>query len=192
LHPLYDTLKNTLKLESQMEGIDYSKKNFVHADMTARQFSAMQQERGEGFLQMWWRAMQAQIAQPDAAAPSSPGILKILEILCRPDSPTELKRLMGRMFDQVETIMSGMETEKGSVIVVERNKVALDVLTKEIAKGRKHLGIFYGAAHLTDLEQRLFAMGFNKQKSEWLTAWDLPPEPPPVQPKPATPGNVER
>jgi hypothetical protein len=88
--------------------------------------------------------------------------------------------------------MSGMETEKGSVIVVERNKVALDVLTKEIAKGRKHLGIFYGAAHLTDLEQRLFAMGFNKQKSEWLTAWDLPPEPPPVQPKPATPGKVER
>jgi hypothetical protein len=182
LHPLYSTLKDTLKLESQMEGIDYSKKNFVHADMTARQFAAMQDKRGEGFLQMWWRAMQAQIARPEAT-PNSPGLLKILEILCRPDSPTELKRLVGRMFDQVEKIMSGMETEKGSVIVVERNKVALEVLKKEIAKGSRHLGIFYGAAHLTDMEQRLLAMGFKREKQEWLTAWDLPPEPPPVKAK---------
>jgi hypothetical protein len=76
-----------------------------------------------------------------------------------------------------------METEKGSVIVVERNKVALDVLKKEIARGRKHLGIFYGAAHLTDMEQRLLEMGFKREKEEWLTAWDLPPEPPPPAPK---------
>jgi hypothetical protein len=181
LHPLYDTLKNSLKLESQMEGIDYSKRNFVHADMTARQFAALQDQRGEGFLQMWWHAVQAQVTQPDAM-PNSPGLLKILEILCRPDSPTELKRLMGRMFDQVEKIMAGMETDKGSVIVVERNKIALEVLKKEIAKGHKHLAIFYGAAHLTDMEQRLVSMGFKPEKSEWLTAWDLPPEPPPVKP----------
>jgi hypothetical protein len=182
LHPLYDTLKNTLKLESQMEGIDYSKKNFVHADMTARQFAALQDQRGEGFLQIWWRAVQAQVTQPEAT-PNSPGLLKILEILCRPDSPTELKRLMGRMFDQVEKIMAGMETDKGSVIVVERNKIALEVLKKEIAKGHRHLAIFYGAAHLTDMEQRLVSLGFTPEKSEWLTAWDLPPEPPvPVKP----------
>ncbi len=189
LHPLYDTLKNSLKLESQLNGIDYSKKNFVHADMTARQFAAMQEQRGEGFLQMWWRAVQVQIAQPESA-PNSPGLLKILEILCRPDSPTELKRLVGRMFDQVERIMSGMETERGSVIVVERNKVALGVLQQEIAHGRRHLGIFYGAAHLTDMEQRLLAIGFRREKAEWLTAWDLPPEPPPVQSTatPAKPG----
>lgn len=180
LHPLYDTLKNSLKLESQLEGIDYTKKNFVHADMTARQFAAMQQQRGEGFLQIWWRSVQAQMTKPEVTT-SSPGLLKILEILCRPDSPTELKRLMGRMFDQVEKLMAGMETEQGSVIVVERNKVALEVLKQQIAQGRKRLGIFYGAAHLPDMEQRLMAMGFKPVKAEWLTAWDLPPEPPPVQ-----------
>ena len=180
LHPLYDTLKNSLKLESQLEGIDYTQKNFVHADMTARQFAAMQQERGEGFLQIWWRSVQAQMAKPEVT-PSSPGLLKILEILCRPDSPTELKRLMGRMFDQVEKLMAGMETEQGSVIVVERNKVALEVLKQQIALGRKRLGIFYGAAHLPDMEQRLMAMGFTREKAQWMTAWDLPPEPPPVK-----------
>lgn len=180
LHPLYDTLKNSLKLESQMECIDYTKKNFVHADMTARQFSSMQQKRGEGFLQLWLRAVQAQMAQPETNA-NSPGLLKILEILCRPDSPTELKRLLGRMFDQVEKLMAGMETEQGSVIVAERNKVALDVMQKQIAMGRKRLGIFYGAAHLPDMEQRIIAMGFKREKLEWMTAWDLPPEPPPVK-----------
>lgn len=178
LHPLYETLKNSLKLESQMVGVDYTKKNFVHADMTARQFSSMQQQRGEGFLQIWLRSVQAQLAQPQAM-PDTPGLLKIMEILCRPDSPTELKRIVGRMFDQVEKLMSGMETEQGSVIIVERNKVALEVLKKEVAKGRRHLGIFYGAAHLPDMEQRLVAMGFQREKAEWLTAWDLPPEPPP-------------
>jgi hypothetical protein len=113
--------------------------------------------------------------------PNSPGLLKILEILCRPDSPTELKRLIGRMFDQVEKIMAGMETEQGSVIVTERNKVALEVLKKEIAQGYNHLGIFYGAAHLPDMEKRLMEMGFRREKVEWLTAWDLPPEPPPAK-----------
>jgi hypothetical protein len=187
LHPLYDTLKTTLNLSSQIEGIDYSKDNFVHADMTARQFATMQRERGEGFLQMWLRSVQVQISQPDAA-PNSPGLLKILEILCRPDSPTELKRLLGRMFDKVEKLMAGMETEQGSVIVVERNKVALSVMKTEIARGLRHLGIFYGAAHLPDMEKRLLAMGYEKQKTEWLTAWDLPPEPPPPPPaKKATP-----
>lgn len=177
LHPLYETLKNSLKLESQMVGIDYTKKNFVHADMTARQFSSMQEQRGEGFLQMWLRSVQTQLTQPQSV-PEGPGLLKIMEILCRPDSPTELKRIVGRMFDQVEKLMSGMETEQGSVIIVERNKVALEVLKKEIAKGRRHLGIFYGAAHLPDMEKRLVALGFKPEKAEWLTAWDLPPAPP--------------
>jgi hypothetical protein len=88
--------------------------------------------------------------------------------------------------------MAGMESENGSVIVVERNKVAMDVLNKQMAKGHRRLGIFYGAAHLTDMEQRLLAMGFKREKAEWLTAWDLPPEPPPVQPKTPPTVKVER
>lgn len=185
LHPLYLTMKHTLKLESQMEGIDYTKKNFVHADMTAREFAAMQEDRGEGFLMLWLRTVQAQLEHPEITE-NTPGLMKILEILCRPDSPTELKRLLGRMFDQVEKLMAGMEAGNGSVIVTERNKVALKVLTEEIAKGRKRLGIFYGAAHLADMEQRLLAMGFQREKLEWVTAWDLPPEPPPAV-EPGTP-----
>lgn len=174
LHSLYDRMQSSLALESQMAIVDYHASNFVHADMTVVQFSSLQKERSESFLSLWWKAVQAQVDQPQA---SQPGLIKILEILCRNDSATELKRLIGRSFDEMESIMTGMETGDGTVIVTERNKVALAVLEKQIVSGKKKFGIFYGAAHLPDMEKRLIEMGFTLQKSEWFTAWDLPPEP---------------
>lgn len=174
LHTLYDRMQSSLELESQMVVVDYRKPNFVHADMSVVQFTSLQKERSESFLSLWWKAVQSQMGQPQT---SQPGVVKILEILCRQDSATELKRLIGRSFDQMESIMAGMEVDAGTVIVSERNKVALAVMEKQITAGKKHLGIFYGAAHLPDMEQRLLGMGFALQKSEWLTAWNLPPEP---------------
>lgn len=174
LHALYDRMQSSLELESQMARVDYRKPNFVHADMTMVQFSRLQKERSESFLSLWWKAVQSQVDQPQT---SQPGLIKILEILCRQDSATELKRLLGRSFDQMESIMAGMEVGDGTVILTERNKVALAVLEKEIAAGKKQLGIFYGAAHLPDMEKRLIERGFTLQKSEWFTAWELPPEP---------------
>jgi hypothetical protein len=174
LHSLYDRMQNSLDLESQMAIVDYHRPNFVHADMSVVKFIGLQKERSESFLSLWWKAVQAQVDQPQQT--SQPGLLKILEILCRKDSATELKRLIGRSFDQMESIMAGMEVGDGTVILTERNKVALAVLEQQIAAGKKRLGIFYGAAHLPDMEKRLLGMGFTLEKSEWLTAWDLPPE----------------
>jgi hypothetical protein len=180
LNPMYDMMRNTLALEAQIECIDYTRPNFVHADMTARAFAAKQEERGEGFIQLWMRMVKAQALAPKSNY-QDPGLLKVMEILCRPDSATELKRLMGRMFDTVETVMSGMEGPEGSVIISDRNKVALEVLKIHLALDKKKFGIFYGAAHLPDMEKRLTSMGFTLEKVEWLTAWDLPPEPPPYK-----------
>ncbi len=175
LHSLYDRMQSSLELESQMAIVDYHPSNFVHADMTVVQFTNLQKVRSESFLSLWWKAAQAQIDQPQQTA--QPGLIKILEILCRKDNAAELKRLIGRSFDEIESIMAGMEVGDGTVIISERNKVALAVLEKQIAAGKKKLGIFYGAAHLPDMEKRLLGMGFTLQKIEWLTAWDLPPEP---------------
>lgn len=174
LHSLYDRMQSSLELESQMVIVDYRKPNFVHADMSVVQFTSLQKERSESFLSLWWKAVQSQMDQPQT---SQPGVVKILEILCRQDSATELKRLIGRSFDQMESIMAGMEVGDGTVILTERNKVVLAAMEKQIAAGKKELGIFYGAAHLPDMEKRLLSMDFVLQKSEWLTAWDLPPEP---------------
>ncbi len=176
LHPLYDTMEKSLGLAGQVRCIDYYKSNFVHADMTMKEFSDMQVKKNESFLSLWLNSVVAQMKHPQVSR-DQPGLLKIMEILCRKDSSTELRRMMGRMFGSMEDMLSGLDTEDGTVIVTERNRVALGVMQEQIKLGRKNLGIFYGAAHLPDMDKRMQDMGFKRIKSEWLTAWDLPPEP---------------
>jgi hypothetical protein len=175
---LQKMMKDALALESQLEHVDYTAKNFVHADMGTRQFFDTQKEKGETFLGLWWKAVKAQMDVAESGdAPEQPGLVKLLEILCKKDSATELKRLVGREFDEIEAIIAGVESDGGTVILGERNRIALEKLDREIAGGKKNLAIFYGAAHLQDMETRLKKKGFEIEKTEWLTAWDLPPEP---------------
>lgn len=184
LNGLHTTLQSVLQLHGQLDVVDYHARNFVHADMSLAQFADLQNQRKEGFMALWLKAVQVQMSQPQTQA-NQPGLLKLMEIICRADSATELKRLIGRTFDSVETLIAGLEAGEGTVIISERNKVALNILRREINMGQRRIAVFYGAAHLPDMEKRLIDMGFQFEKSEWVTAWDLPPEPP--QPTPAAP-----
>jgi hypothetical protein len=68
----------------------------------------------------------------------------------------------------------GLGPTIGNILVGDRNKAALKVLQKEIAKGKKKIGIFYGAAHMPDFEKRLREdFDLKRDKEEWVTAWDL-------------------
>ena len=60
------------------------------------------------------------------------------------------------------------------LLVVDRNTEALRVLKDQVSKGHGKIGVFYGAAHLPDLEQRLIN-DFHLEKTEtrWVKAWDL-------------------
>lgn len=177
LNSMQEMMRRALVLTGQTDGIDYSAANFVHADMNTEQFFGTQSQKGESFLGLWLKALKAQTdLATQGERTDQPGLAKILEILCSKDSSTELKRLIGREFDQVEKLMAGVEGDGGTVIIGERNRVALEVLDREIALGKKKIAIFYGAAHLPDMEQRLAARGFRRQATQWLTAWNLPPE----------------
>lgn len=175
LGQLQETMRSKLELESQLKLIDYKAKNFVHADMSTEGFFDTQKEKKETFLTLWMKAAIAQTltADPDKEEPS---MVQLIAILMRKDSATELKRMVGREFDSVENLMAGIESGNGTAIIGERNRHALDVMKKQIESGKKHLAIFYGAAHLPDMEQRLLKQGYKLQKSEWLKAWDLPAE----------------
>ena len=71
--------------------------------------------------------------------------------------------------------MARMPWVISSGVLTERNTVALKVLEKEMKAGRKNLAIFYGAAHMPDIEKRMIKnMGFERKATRWLTAWDLP------------------
>jgi hypothetical protein len=90
------------------------------------------------------------------------------------DRALALKRVMADQFEDLEGSMGAFDGADGSTIITERNKVALEVLAQEIKSGKKHLGIFYGAGHLSDMEKRLSSdFGLRPQSVRWLTAWDL-------------------
>jgi hypothetical protein len=173
---LQTMMRDTLKLHGQLEGIDYTAKNFVHADMNMSQFTQTQTEKQESFLSLYLKAAQAQkeVNEKRGVNSDAAGMVMLLKILTMKDSSTELKRMIAQEFDSVEDIMAGMETGDGTVLVGERNKVALAVMDKEIASGKKRIAIFYGAAHLGNMEERLLKKGFKRTKVEWLKAWDLP------------------
>ena len=67
--------------------------------------------------------------------------------------------------------------EDGSTIITDRNKKALGVLKTQLASGKKHVGVFYGAGHLSDMDKHLRS-DFHMQPVSitWLTAWDLSPK----------------
>jgi hypothetical protein len=175
-------MRDTLKLHGQLEGIDYAAPNFVHADMSSAQFHDTREKKRESFLKLYlklWQAQQAATAKEDgdtAADSDAAALATLFRIMMSKNGSLELKRGMASQFDQLEKLMSGFEEGEGTVIVGERNRVAFEVLDKQIAIGKKRIAIFYGAAHLLDMEQRLIKRGFKRTTTEWLKAWWMPYE----------------
>lgn len=166
----YAMVSRFLKLESQKDGIDYTVKNLVHADLTLHEFEKLQAEKGESLLGF---AMQnAEQAQKDDGkeVPEMDG--KNLMFALLTGNADMLKRelvlTLGQGDDQVAAFAGD------TVIIGERNAKCLKVLDAQVAAGKKKIGIFYGAAHFPDMEKRMFKAGFKKTSQRWLTAWDIP------------------
>jgi len=173
VHMLQDGMKNMLQLEHQLQYVDYQKKNFVHADMSPDDFSKSMAERGESFMTMFFRMMGQAMARQNQN-PQRSNDLEIIMALFDPNRAIVLKRLMAEQFEDLEGAMDALDGPNGSTILTERNKVALKGLGKEIKEGQKKIGIFYGAGHMPDMEERLMKE-FNLKRTDerWLTAWDL-------------------
>lgn len=181
-------LKDALELEFQLDGLDYTKKNFVHADLDAETFEKLQAERGESILGLMVQQMIREFAKnaegKGNANAAEPSVLDILAALDAPDRSKRFKMILGRSFGQMEDQIAGFQ---GTVLVTERNKKALAVLKEQIRAGKKDIGVFYGAAHLPDMESRLALMGFKRTGVEYKLAWDIrdEPAPPPADAKKA-------
>lgn len=170
-------MKDVLELEFQLDLINYRRDNFIHADMKPKQFNKAMKDRGESLLQLMWKMMQQDMARQrrgEAAPQIEP--FELLAALFSPNRGTELKRLFARNMGEIEATMNALEAGDGTVIITERNKVALQVLRKSLEdSAQKRIAIFYGAGHMPDMEQRLLAeFGMRKGKTKWLTAWSMP------------------
>lgn len=176
-HPvgmLQNGMKTMLELDHQLEKIDYKKPNFVHADMSPEQFEKAMRDRNESFLQMYFRLLGTALAHQGEVGASGPSDLDVLAALFAKDRPRRLKILLAKQLADMETLMVSFGGEQGSAIITDRNTIALNVLKDQLAAGKKQVGIFYGAGHLQDMDERLRKdFGLKPAAIEWLTAWNL-------------------
>jgi hypothetical protein len=173
-------MKDVLGLEFQLDVVDYSAPNFVHADLDAETFQKMQADRGESFtslaLQALVKAMSQPAAEDDKAQPAQDmdqALEDLVKMFTRPDMERQLKLRFARQMVDLENNPMGPNALNGTVLLTERNKAAIATLDKTLASGKKDIAIFYGAAHMPELSQLLADRGFKPVATEWRLAWDL-------------------
>ncbi|MBN2477129.1 MAG: hypothetical protein JXB62_21150 [Pirellulales bacterium] len=186
-------MKNVLELQFQLEEIDYTRENMVHADMSPDQFTDSMRRRGESVFSMFFRMFGYALAQQSrSGGKSADG--QLLVALFDKNRALALKRVMAEQFEDMDGMLLALDGPDGSTMISERNKVAIAALRKQIAVGKQNLAIFYGAGHMPDLLKRLRDdFGLVPVHTRWLTAWNLkspqkqpsqqeqlPPEKPPA------------
>jgi hypothetical protein len=167
-----------LNLDLQTEQVDYTAKNFVHADMSPADIAEGIRKRGDDSTTIFLniaadliRQYNLQSAKKPTAGDSAPDLLALLG---DPAGPSKLKRMLAEQLAALEAPEGALGRTINRILIRDRNQAALDVLDKERAKGHKKLAIFYGAGHMPDFERRLRAdYGLQQVKTEWLAAWDL-------------------
>ena len=182
----------------QLDAIDYTAANFVHADMTEEEFIA-----GGGGVMIPSRTAPVPSSDGDQAdgatarTPKGPdygmgqrsltsavhSTLRAVEkfgdaLLSRPS----VFRSMGRrMFaETMGTADIGTALDMmpglGELILQKRNEVVIRKLEETLSSAPASVAVFYGAAHNADLESRLTGpLGFERKEAVWLRAWALRP-----------------
>jgi hypothetical protein len=178
MHPvgaMQNSIKSMLEIEHQLEQVDYTRPNFVHADMSPEEFGQSMNDRDESFMQMYARMMGQAIAQQTELADGGMSTdFDIFSAMFATDRARMLKIAIAKQFQSMESMLSGMSGAEGSTLITERNKRALEVLRKQQRMGKRKLGIFYGAGHLNDMNDRLIK-DFHMQPVgiTWIEAWNL-------------------
>jgi hypothetical protein len=176
---LQQIMKTVLDLELQTERIDYTKKNFVHADLSPEGMAEAMRNRGETGLTVILNIVsdllkQQNLQQLGKAGAPGDDEPDILSMLIDPTGGSKLKRLMAEQLINFSTGEGGLGRTLNTILVTDRNQAAMKVLQSQIGKGRKKIAIFYGIAHLSDFEKRLHdSLGLKRSSEQWLTAWDL-------------------
>ncbi len=169
-------LTKLLGLEFQLEAIDYAAPNFVHADLSPKEFDAAMAKRGESWWSMFMKLMQESMARANTrkAPASDVGVGDLFGVLFGADREVRLRRIMAEQFTDMDVLTAAFGGEDGSTLITDRNAAAIDVLRDQIARGHKRIAIFYGAAHMDDFDRRLQEdFGLQPGETIWLEAWDL-------------------
>ena len=162
-----------LGLSFQLDEINYDEANFVHADLSPAELRQSMDERGESLYVYFWRVFFASVDEY-ARDPLGLQDLKMLTAMMSSGEDSALKTMIAYEMTDLDRIQDILGEDSGSTLIGARNQRAVDVLQREIDSGARRIGIFYGVAHMPDLEERLLSqLGFIYDKTVWVDAWQL-------------------
>ena len=166
-------MKDALGMEFQLTGVDYSAKNFVHADMTQEEFEASMAKRGESFSGMFLTEIGKSMSNQQDNDPLAMNLDVMLSMLSS-DRLYRVRRIAAVQLAKAGEGEAFAGIDGTSTIITERNKKCFQVMNRELKEGHKKVGIFYGAGHFTDMEKRMVdEYGFARKSEDWLVAWQL-------------------
>ena len=176
LSGLQNGMKEILGLQFQLDHIDYQRDNFVHADMSPEEFMESMSKNDESFAKTFFKMLGSSIAIQGSK--SSMDESDLFMAMFSRDREMKMRRAMAKQLSGAYLAMVAFNGKDGSTIINHRNGKCFEILDREIAKGRTNLGVFYGAGHLADMEERLLKKGFKRSGDPlWYVAWPLTREP---------------
>jgi hypothetical protein len=166
-------LTRVLDLTFQLDEIDYNQPNFVHADLTPSEFRQSMEDRDESLYVYFWRIFFASVNEY-AKDPLGLNDWQMLAGMVTSGEDNSLKTMMAWEMTNLDTVQDILGEDSDSAIVGARNEKAIAVLRNRLDAGDRRIGIFYGVAHMPDLEERLLdELGLTHEKTIWVDAWRL-------------------
>jgi len=166
-------LTKLLDLSFQLDEISYDQANFVHADLSPSELKQSMEERGESLYVYFWRLFYASVDDYAKDPLGWNDMQKLTKVLSAGQGDS-FKTLIAYEMTDMEQIQKVLGEDSSSAVIGARNQRAIDVLQREISSGAKRIGIFYGVAHMPDLEERLLdQVGLEYGETTWLDAWRL-------------------
>lgn len=162
-----------LDLAFQLEEIDYTQPNFVHADLSPKEMSASMAERNESLYVYFWRIVYASLREYSRDPLGMRNMNALTGSLASSRQSHPLKILMANEFADIDRLQDMLGKDSESAVIGARNARAIEVLQREVEAGARRLGIFYGVAHMRDLENRLLDIGYMPVETRWIDAWAL-------------------
>ncbi len=165
-------MQSVLGLEFQLEHIDYTKKNFKHADMSPAEFAESMEANDESISKYAMRAIGQSMAMQSAGKGGDS--FGMLFAMFSKNKELRMRRSFAKQIKQMEAGMVVFQGRDGSTIIDHRNAKCMKVLEEEIESGKRNIAIFYGAGHLPDMQRRLMSDFKMKRGGQyWLEAWSL-------------------
>ena len=168
-----------LNIAFQLDEIDYTQPNFLHADLTPSQLAELMASKDENFFTVFLNLAMAQIAEQNAS-PGEPlssfTVLSLISAMNSQNQNAALKFLVAQELGRSGSVIVGEALEQQLTLLGDRNKAALRVLGEALAEPDfRQISIFYGAAHMPGIEREITAtMGFARTGLEWKSAWVIP------------------